>query len=158
MLSQNHPWRLSALVVVICLLTACASTPQIAANTDPTANLSGYKAYGFVPQPGANRGGNTTPLTTYFETSVSKQMDARGYRKVDANPDLLVNFNANVKEQADVESMPGPGVGYDCYRGSLYGGSQVETVQYKVGARQHRRGRCQQAQSGVGRAGRGRVE
>ena len=85
-------------------------------------------------------------------------MDARGYRKVDANPDLLVTFNANVKEQAEDESMPGPGVGYDGYRGSLYGGSQVETVQYKVGTRQHRRGRCQQAQSGVGRAGRGRVE
>jgi hypothetical protein len=60
-------------------------------------------------------------------------MDARGYRKVDANPDLLMNFNANVKEQADVESMPGPGVGYYGYRGGLYGGSQVETVHYKVG-------------------------
>ena len=106
MLSQNHPWRLSALAVAICLLTACASTPQIAANTDPTANLSSYKTYGFVPQPGTNRGGNTTPLITYFETSVSKQMDARGNRKVDSNPDLLVNSNANVKEQADVESMP----------------------------------------------------
>ena len=104
MLSQNHPWLLSALAVVICLLTACASTPQIVANTDPTANL--YKTYRFVPQPGTNRSGNITPLTTYFETSVSKPMDTRGYRKVDANPDLLVNFNANVKEQADVESMP----------------------------------------------------
>jgi hypothetical protein len=60
-------------------------------------------------------------------------MDARGHRKVDANPDLLVNFNANVKEQVDVESMPGTGVGYYGYRGGLYAGSQVETVHYKVG-------------------------
>jgi len=77
MLSQTNPWLLSALAVVICLLTACASTPQIAANTDPTANLSSYKTYGFAQQPGTNRGGDITPLTTYFETSVSKHMDAR---------------------------------------------------------------------------------
>ena len=127
MLSQNHPWRLSALAVAICLLTAYASTPQIAANTDPTANLSSYKTYGFVPQPGTNRGGNTTPLITYFEPSVSKQMDARGYRKVDSNPDLLVNSNANVKEQADVESMPGPGAGYYGHRGGLYGAPPTST-------------------------------
>ena len=51
----------------------------------------------------------------------------RGYRKVDANPDLLVKVSANVKEQADVESTPGPGVGYYGYRGGRYGGCQVET-------------------------------
>jgi hypothetical protein len=105
---------------------------------DPTANLSSYKTHGFVPQPGMNRGGNTTPLTTYFETSISREMDARGYRKVDAIPDLLVNFNANVQEKADVESTPAP-MGYYGYRGGLYagglyGGSEVETVHYKVGA------------------------
>lgn len=133
MLSQNHLWRLSALAVVICLLTACASTPQTASNTHPTANLSNHKTYEFVPRPGPNRGGNTTLLTTYFETSVSKQMDARGYRKVDTNPDLLVNSNANVKEQADVESMPGPAAGCYGYRGGLCGGSQAEAVHYKVG-------------------------
>jgi hypothetical protein len=47
-------------------------------------------------------------------------MDARGYRKVDTNPDLLVNFNANVQEKADVESMPGPYAGgYYGYRGGM---------------------------------------
>jgi len=138
MCTQNPPGRLGALAVGIGLLVACASTPQIAANTDPTANLSSYKTYGFVAQPGTNRGGNTTPLTTYFETSISKQMDARGYRKADANPDLLVNFNANVQERTDVQSMPGPApMGYYGYRGGMYaggfGGPEVETVRYKVG-------------------------
>ena len=140
MLRHNHPGLVSALAVILGLLVSCASTPEIAANTDPTANLSSYKTYGFVPQPGTNRGGNTTPLTTYFETSISRQMDARGYRKVDAHPDLLVNFNANVQEKADVESMPGPmvGPGYYGYRrgmyaGGLYAAPDIETVHYKVG-------------------------
>jgi hypothetical protein len=134
MLSQNQFARFSAFAVVISVLAACASTPEIAANTDPTANLSSYKTYGFVPQPGTNRGGNTTPLTTYFETSISRQMEARGYRKVDSNPDLLVNFNANVQEKTDVQSMPGPApMGYYGYRGGLYAAPEVETVHYKVG-------------------------
>jgi hypothetical protein len=137
MLTENHRGRLGALAVVIGLFAGCAPEPQIASITAPAANLSGYKTYGFVPQPGTNHGGNTTPLTTYFETSISKQMDARGYRKVDANPDLVVNFNANVKEKADVESMPAP-MGYYGYRGGmyaggLYGASDIETVHYKVG-------------------------
>jgi hypothetical protein len=137
MLTQNQPGRISALAVVIGLLVACESTPQINTVTAPSANLSSYKTYGFVAQPGTNRGGNTTPLTTYFETSIARQMDARGYHKVDANPDLLVNFNANVQEKADVESMPGPYAGgYYGYRGGMYaglGGPQVETVHYKEG-------------------------
>src|SRR6516225_3102854 len=138
MLTQNQPGRISALAVVIGLPVACESTPQINAVTAPSANLSSYKTYGFVAQPGTNRGGNTTPLTTYFETSISRQMEARGYHKVDANPDLLVNFNANVQEKADVESMPGPApMGYYGYRGGMYaggfGGPEVETVRYKVG-------------------------
>jgi hypothetical protein len=138
MLTQHHAGRLSAFAVVIGLLAACASEPQVATITDPAANLSSYKTYGFVAQPGTNRGGNSTPLTSYFETSISKQMDARGYRKVDANPDLLVNFNANVKEKADVESTPAPMMGYYGYRGGLYAGGlaagpEVETVRYKVG-------------------------
>jgi hypothetical protein len=134
----THPVRLSALRVVIGLLAGCASEPQITSITAPTASLSSYKTYGFVAQPGTNRGGNATPLTTYFETSISTQMDARGYRKVDANPELLVNFDANVI--ADVESIPGPMIDPDYYgyRRGLYGGGldaplEIEMVHYKEG-------------------------
>jgi len=136
MLTTKHPGRLSALALVIGLLAGCESGPQIVAQTDPTANLSSYKTYGFAAQPGTNRGGNATPLTTYFETSIAKQMDARGYKKVDSNPDLLVNFNANVQEKADIQSTPSMGVGYYGYRGGMYGGyggSEVNTVRYKYG-------------------------
>jgi len=120
MRTQNHFRRFSAFAIVMSVVAACASTPQIAPNTDPTANLSSYKTYGFVPQPGTNRGGNSTPLTTHVETSISRQMDARGYRTY-------------------VESAPGPApMGYYGYRGGVYAGGlhaepEVETVRYKVG-------------------------
>ena len=130
---------LGALTMAIGLFAACQSTPQINTASDPTANLSTYRTYGFVAQPGTNRGGNSTPLTTYFETSIARQLEARGYRKVVSNPDLLINFNANVQEKADVESTGmapmGPYYGYrgGMYAGGFYGGSDIETVRYKVG-------------------------
>ena len=125
--------RLSTLVLAVAIFPACESTPEVRSNLDPSANLSNYKTYAFAPQPGTSRGGYSTPLTTYFEMAVSREMDARGYRKADSNADLLVNFNANATEKVDIQSTPGPPVGYYGYRAGLYGEPGVETVRYKVG-------------------------
>jgi hypothetical protein len=70
-------------------------------------------------------------------------MTARGYRKVDTDPDLLVNFMANKDEKTDVRSTPSSsmtmGMGYYGYRGGMYAGmpvyasNDIETVRYMVG-------------------------
>lgn len=133
MISIRSLMRLGPRVLVILILGACESTPKVHSQTDPSANLSSYRTFGFAAQPGTNRGGYTTPTTTNFENAITREMQARGYRKVDSDPDLLVNFNANSKEQADVVSTPGP---YYGYRGGLYAGyaaPDVQTVRYKVG-------------------------
>jgi len=123
-----------ALALAALVLAGCVSTPTVHSNTDPTANLSSYKTYAFVPQPGTNRGGYSTPLTSNFEIAIAREMEARGYRKVDSDPDLLVNFNANSKENVDVRSTYSPGPYYYGYRGGMYGGmNDVQTVRYKVG-------------------------
>jgi Domain of unknown function (DUF4136) len=121
------------LALAIAALAACESTPDVRSTLDPSADLSSYRTYAFVSQPGTNRGGYSTPLTSYFETAVSREMDARGYRKIDANADLLVNFSANVTEKADLQSIPGPPIGYYGYRAGLYAAPSVETIRYKVG-------------------------
>jgi len=122
---------------VLLLLAACESAPVIRTRADPTANLAGYKSYAFVAQPGTNRNGYSTPVTTYFETAIARELDARGYRKADADPDLLVNFSTNVREQTDVQSTPAPMMGYSYgyygYRAGLYAAPEISTVRYKVG-------------------------
>jgi hypothetical protein len=126
--------RLGTLALVLAALAACETAPKVHSNTDPSINLSSYKTFAFAPQPGTNRGGNSTPLTTYFENAVTREMEARGYSKADANADLLVNFNANAKENVDIRSNPSASFGYYGYRGGLYaGGTDVQTVRYKVG-------------------------
>ena len=126
-------------VVCVCLvgafaIAACSSGPAIHTSLDPGANLSSYKTYAFVPQPGTNRDGNSTPLTSYFESAIASEMSSRDYIPAqNAPPDILVNFNTNVRQQADIRATPGFG-GYYGYRAGLYSGVEgVETVHYKVG-------------------------
>jgi Domain of unknown function (DUF4136) len=127
-----HLLALSAL-----LLSGCETGPQVRSVTEPGANLSLYRTYSFVAQPGTNRNGNVTPLTTFFQTAIAREMDARGYKQVDSGGDLLINFNARVTEKADIQSTPAPGpyygYGYYGYRGGMYAGSELQTVRYKVG-------------------------
>jgi len=131
----------SMAVAVSLVLVACAA-PKIntRSQTDPSVNLASYHTYNFVAEPGTNRGGYSTPITTYFKTAISRELDARGYKLTEDNPQLLINFNTNAREQVDIRSTPSMsyGYGYYGYRGGMYaagpiGGSDVETVRYKQG-------------------------
>ncbi len=135
MITKNSCARLGVLALAAMLLAGCETGPQVRSYSEPGANLSSYRTYSFAPQPGTNRGGNVTPLTTFFETAIAREMNARGYQHVDSGGDLLVNFNARVTEKADIQSTPGPmyGYGYYGYRGGMYMGPEVQTVRYRVG-------------------------
>src|SRR6187549_291727 len=130
----------SLFVGVAVALAGCASKINTRSQTDPSVNLASYHTYNFVAEPGTNRGGYSTPITTYFKTAISRELNARGYKLTEENPELLINFNTNAREQVDIRSTPSMsyGYGYYGYRGGLYaagpiGGSDVETVRYKQG-------------------------
>lgn len=134
--------NLMAGVAALTMLAACASGPTIRSNVDPAANLSSYKTYMFAAKTGTDRPEYATPITSYFKEAIRREMDARGYKYVEGGPaDLLVNFNANAKENVDVRTTPGStygyGYGYYGYRGGLYGAAafppEVQTVRYKQG-------------------------
>src|SRR5215470_9910475 len=137
MLTVDTCARLSLIALAALMLAACETGPQVRSVSEPGANLSIYRTYSFAANPGTNRGGNVTPLTTFFESAITREMNARGYQRVDSGGDLLVNFNARVTEKADIQSTPAPGpyygYGYYGYRGGLYSGPEVQTVRYKVG-------------------------
>jgi len=131
-----------SMVVAVSLALGGCAAPKIntRSQTDPSVNLASYHTYNFVAEPGTNRGGYSTPITTYFKTAISRELNARGYKLTEENPELLINFNTNAREQVDIRSTPSMsyGYGYYGYRGGLYaagpiGGSDVETVRYKQG-------------------------
>jgi len=117
------------LAVALALLCACQIAPDIRTNTSPAANLSGYRTYGFEAQPGADR-----EVSIYFEAAISREMDARGYLRVDSNPSLLVRFKGGVQERAVVESTPGPlSAGYYGGRAGMSTPAEVTTARLQLG-------------------------
>jgi len=132
-----------SMLLCVAALSACSATPlKVRSNTDPAANFDSYRSYGFVPEPGTNRGGKSTALTIYFMQAIRKEMDARGFQYTEESPDLLVNFNANPHAMPDVATSVEPANGYSGYygyRNGLYGlpvlgaYDHTETINYRVG-------------------------
>lgn len=121
-------------------LAGCASGPTIHSDYDRSVDFSPYQTYGYARELGTDRAGYSTLITGHFKRAVSRELEARGYRHVEADPDLLVNFFVSIGEQTDIRSTPAPtmGAGYYGYRYGLYTAwpaysSDVTTVTYKVG-------------------------
>jgi hypothetical protein len=139
---SRAPAILAAMSVVLAVaLAGCAATkPTLRTDYDRTADFSAYRTYAYVQPLATDKAGYSTLTTQHFKNAIDAQLSARGYRRVDSDPDLLVNFSANATEKADVRSTPSAtfGVGYYHYRYGLYTGfplyrEDVETVRYKVG-------------------------
>ena len=132
----------ATLTLATALLSAgCATTrgPATRIDYDKSADFSVYRTYGFPKETGTDRGGYSTLVTSYLKSSVSAQMDARGYKYSEERPDLLVNFFTNTRERTEVRPNPRAslGYGYYGYRRGLYNAWPMyddnRTVTYKVG-------------------------
>jgi hypothetical protein len=132
---------LSVLLVAAALISGCAAMrPDIRTDYDRSADFSAYETYGFPGELGTDRAGYSTLITTYFRQAVEREMESRGYRSAEENPDLLVNFFANVRHVTTVRSRPRVMVsyGYYGYRYGMYSAwplyaDDVDTVHYRVG-------------------------
>ena len=129
-----------AVTSVLALLSACASGPSVRSDYDRSVDFASYSTYGFASELGTDRAGYSTLITNHFKRAVGHELETRGYRYAESNPDLLVNFFVAIREETDVRSTPAPtvGVGYYGYRYGLYTGwpaysTDVQTVHYKAG-------------------------
>lgn len=127
-------------VALIATLAGCASGPTIRSDYDRSADFASYRTYDFASELGTDRANYSTLITSHFKRSVSRELEARGYRHSETNPDLLVNFFVAMDERTSVRSTPAAtfGVGYYGYRYGLYTawpayGRDVRTVTYKTG-------------------------
>lgn len=140
--SRAHRARaLVGLLLGAAVLAGCAaSKPSVRTDYDRSADFTAFRTYAYVQPAATDRAGYSTLTTQHFRNAIDAELSARGYRRVESDSDLLVNFNANATEKTDVRSSPSAtlGVGYYHYRYGLYGGfplhrSDVETVRYRVG-------------------------
>lgn len=105
--------RILILAFTAALLTACA-TPT-ASDADPTADFSSYRTYAFLSDVATDKAAYETLEQTHLKVAVGREMDSLGYRRDNANPDLLINFAIETQEKLQSRTVPtgGYGIGYD---------------------------------------------
>jgi hypothetical protein len=106
-------------------LAGCAAVgPEIRTDYDATADFSRYTTFAFMER---SERGETRTYDTIGDrrvvAAVTRELEARGYRRVESNADLLVNFAMITEDIQDVRTvpttMPPFGYGYG-WRGSYY--------------------------------------
>lgn len=125
-------------LILVIALGACASGPTIRVDGDPAANIPAYKTFGYFGSVATDKAGYSTILTGRLKAAATRELEARGYRYSESNPELLINFNVNVVDKTEIYSTPGTGMGYYGYRSGMYGGwagypPEIESRNYRQG-------------------------
>ncbi len=130
--------RIFYALAVALLLVACSNAPVVRSDYDPNADFSSYRTFAFMQPLGTDRAGYTTLLTERLKRAAAMQMESRGYAFDERNPDLLINFQAQVQSRTEYVSPPptmwGYGAGpYGAWPG--YGGYAFgpDVIQYNEG-------------------------
>jgi hypothetical protein len=103
-----------ASVLVLAIGSGGCASDNIRSDYDPSADFSQYSTFNFFEDAG--------PESTNYQSFFSKYMVAAITREMlSDDPDLLVNFNAILREKTDVRTTPAPMYGgYYGYRGGFY--------------------------------------
>ncbi len=116
-----------------CLLSACSSGLQVRSDSDPAADFSPYRSYGFFDPMGVEGGYNSPVFGEHFRAAISREMGQRRYRKIDYpgnstgdSPGLLINVTVRTDDQVKMTSYTAPymsGAYYNRPGGAYYGSS-----------------------------------
>lgn len=129
-----HRWLI---VITLCLLTACTSSPNVNVDFSPDFQFATVKSYAIV-QPPADALSRAGLAGERVESAVREQMAALGVAEVGREQaDIYVGYGVVTEEKTRVTTYPDP-VSYRCYRcGYGYGGwggsAAVDVHEYTQG-------------------------
>jgi len=134
--------NLVTLLFVGFAMGGCSSGPSIISDYDHSAPFETYSTYNFMEGAGPGSNNYQSFFSRYVVEAITVEMEKRGYTKSD-NPDLLINFNANLEDKTKVTTTTAPPPmygGYYGYRGGYYGawggygyGTETHVSQYTEG-------------------------
>lgn len=104
-------------MVVLALLAGCASAPRVDVARSPEADFTRYDTFTFHEPLGTDRQeGASTILSQTLERTARDELEALGYRYVEENADLEVNFFVETKEVIEgLRRRPGISIGYGIF-------------------------------------------
>ena len=109
-----------ASVLVLAAGTSGCASDNIRSDYDPSADFSQYSTFNFFDDAGPESTNYQSFFSKYMVAAITREMELRGYTRSN-DPDLLVNFNAILREKTDVRTTPAPSFGgYYGYRGGFY--------------------------------------
>lgn len=109
------------LLALLASFAAGCSTLEVGYDFDPKADFSGLSTYAWLDKPqkptGDPRIDGNTILRDRVHLAVNTELEARGFRKVEKNPDFLVAYQVTLDRQRSVQTLNsyygyGPGWGY----------------------------------------------
>jgi hypothetical protein len=134
-----HPYLLLACVLLSLLVVAgCASGPTIRSNADASVDFTSFRTFGFIEPLATDRAGYQSLISQQLMASADRELVARGLQRTDTNPDLLVNFSADLDQRLRVTQTPAmPSRSFNNHRRGFYSTwplyQQTEIRQYTKG-------------------------
>lgn len=110
-----------ALLGAVLVAAGCSSGPRVRAERDATADFSRYRTFAFAEPLGTDRAGYQTMVSQYLKAATQRELEARGLRLVEADPQLLVNFNGKLSEKFRATAAPSSSITFGYGRGGYYG-------------------------------------
>lgn len=124
-MSQRHVCR--RLVLGFSLLgflavAGCASGPSVRTSYDQGVDFTRFRTFGFFQPLGTDRAGYRSFVSQQLMSATQRELQARGLQRADSDPDLLVNFNANLDQRLRVTWTPASTSigGFYGHRGRFY--------------------------------------
>jgi hypothetical protein len=126
MIHRHTPAAIAALLMLV--IAGCASNTSVRTISDPDANLASFQTFAYFEQLGTDRAQYASIVSERLKAATTRELQARGFRLVESEPDLLVNFSGHFQEKVRVTQTPtrdpflrGDGFGgYYGYRTGLY--------------------------------------
>lgn len=108
-MTRKRPTSLLRWLLMGCafaLLAACATGPRISTDSDPRADFSAYRSFAFYSPLAIEREGYASLVSGRMKAAARAQMESRGYRYSETDPDLWLNINAYMQQRTDVSTVP----------------------------------------------------
>lgn len=109
--------RMMTTLLMLLLLTACATGPAVYTTAAPGADLTRYQRFAFVEPLGTDRAGYASIVSQQLTFSTRRELELRGLEFVDQaeQADLLVNFFGHLDEQIRTRQVADPFYGPSFY-------------------------------------------
>ena len=120
-----------ALLLLFAALAGCASGPDLRVSADPDTDFAALRSFGFMQELGTDAPGRRTMLSARLSAATTRELTARGLQFLSSNPDVLVNFFANVQSGTQTSDsavflMPVTNYGaWPSYRSAITPGERI---------------------------------